>query len=136
MEARLAVEPRIARVFVENARPRDTERVRTCIERSGESRSFEDSELWDESPHEAIVAGTHNRLLTEWYAMVTPTRREARRAGIKRRVYTPAHRTRIEAQHRRILAALENRTADTASEAVEDHLIFIQAGLFGFDTSG
>lgn len=130
MEARLTVEPRIARVFVENARPGDVERVRLCVERSEASRSFEEFELWDESLHEALVAGTHNRLLVEWYAMITAARREGRWTGIKRRVYTRDYRARIEAQHRSILDALDLRSADAAASAVQVHLAFIREGLF------
>ncbi|PKP85163.1 MAG: FadR family transcriptional regulator [Alphaproteobacteria bacterium HGW-Alphaproteobacteria-2] len=109
MEARLTVEPRLARVFVENARPGDVERVRLCVERSEASRSFEEFELWDESLHEALVAGTHNRLLIEWYAMITAARREGR--------WT-------------ILDALDMRSADAAASAVQVHLAFIREGLF------
>lgn len=131
MEARLTVEPRIVRVFVENARPGDIERVRICVERSEASRSFEDFELWDESLHESFVAGTHNRMLVEWYAMITAARREGRWTGIKRRVYTRDYRAAIETQHRAILDALEARSADHAAGAVQAHLVFIQRGLFG-----
>jgi len=131
MEARLTVEPRIARVFVDNARPGDLGRVRRCLERSEASRSFEDFELWDECFHEAVVAGTRNRLLAEWYAMISAARREARWTGIKRRVYTIDYRASIEAQHRRILDALEQRNADAAAQTVQAHLVFIQGGLFG-----
>lgn len=131
MEARLTLEPHIARVFIDNARPGDIERMRRCLERSEASRSFEDFELWDESFHEALVAGTRNRLFVEWYAMISAARRDARWTGIKRRVYTRDYRTRIEAQHRRILEALEARSADAAARTVQAHLVFIQAGLFG-----
>lgn len=131
MEARLSVEPVIARLFVENASPRDEERVKVCLKRSEASRSFEEFEQWDEAFHEAIVAGAHNPLMVQWYALVTTTRRQARWYGIKRRVYTKSYRETIEGQHRDILAALQERDADKAAELTQAHLRFIERGLFG-----
>lgn len=136
MEARLTVEPSMVRLFIENASPRDLDRILSCIVRSEASRSFEEFELWDESLHEAIVAGTRNPLLTRWYALITATRRQAGWSGIKRRVYTAAYRREIEAQHRRILDALTVRDECRALAEVEEHLTFIRDGLFGRPARG
>ncbi len=131
MEARIAVEPAIIRLFIENASPRDEERVQACIERSEASRSFEDFELWDDALHTAIVAGTRNPLILKWYELISTARNQARWSGIKRRVYTPEYRARIERQHRELVAALFERNEEQAVAAAFEHLKFINNGLFG-----
>jgi len=130
MEARLAVEPAIARLFVQNASTRNEERLILCMERSEAARSFEEFERWDEALHETIVAGTHNPIIAEWYRSITSTRRNARWTGMKRRVYTGEYRARIEEQHRALVWALRDRNADAAAEAARVHLNSVRATLF------
>lgn len=130
MEARIAVEPAIIQLFIENASPQDEERVQACIERSEASRSFEAFELWDEALHNAIVAGARNPLMIKWYSLITTARKQARWSGIKRRVYTLEYRAQIEYQHRSIVTALFDRNEKQAVEAACEHLKFIHNGLF------
>ncbi len=131
MEARLAVEPELVRLFVENASSLNEDRLQMCLTRSEAARGFEEFEQWDEALHEAIAEGTRNVLLTEWYVLITKVRKQSRWYGIKRRVYTGDYRSEIERQHRTLVSALIERNEERAVEAARHHLVFIRSGLFG-----
>jgi GntR family transcriptional regulator, uxu operon transcriptional repressor len=131
METRLLVEPRIAALAVANATLADFERMEVCNRNGEASDSFEAFEYWDAALHQSIAEATHNRLIVGLYTAITRARDQADWGELKRRSLNAERRDIYREEHRRIVAALRARDAQTAETALLDHLRRVRQNLLG-----
>jgi len=130
MEARLLIEPLLPRLITRNATPSDFARMSECIERSEAAVSIEEFEHWDGELHRALATATHNSFFVQVLELSNRVREQGEWGRLKRRSLTPERRAEYQAQHRAIVAALRDRDAAAAHEALTGHLRQIQANLF------
>jgi DNA-binding FadR family transcriptional regulator len=131
MEARLLIEPRIAALAVAHATLSDFERMESCNRNAENSDDFEGFEHWDAALHQTIAEATHNRLIVGLYSAITRARDQADWGELKRRSLTAERRDHYREEHRRIVAALRARDAQSAEMALIDHLRRVRHNLLG-----
>ncbi|GAA5235536.1 FadR family transcriptional regulator [Verticiella sediminum] len=132
MAARLALEPAIAALVVEHARPADFEHMRLCCERAEAADSFEDFETWDAALHEAIAAAAHNPLIENVFSLMNHARSHASWGVLKRRSLTDERRKAYQREHRALVDALCERDAMRATETARTHLLHVRRNLLGY----
>ena len=131
METRLLIEPRIAALAVANATQADFDRMELCNRNGEAGNSFEAFEYWDAALHQSIAEATHNRLIVGLYTAITRARDQADWGELKRRSLNAERRDIYREEHRRIVAALRTRDAQTAEAALLDHLRRVRQNLLG-----
>jgi GntR family transcriptional regulator, uxu operon transcriptional repressor len=131
MDARLLIEPRIAALAVAHATLSDFERMEVCNRNAENSDDFAAFEHWDAALHQSIAEATHNRLIVGLYTAITRTRDQADWGELKRRSLTAERRNHYREDHRRIVAALRARDAQSAETALLDHLRRVRQNLLG-----
>lgn len=130
IEARMAFEPRVARVAALNATEQDRqilrEKVRLLENNDEGIQSF--SSL-DEQFHRALVQCTHNALLIGLYHFLESVRAHQHWNRMKRITLTEANMTLFNIQHRKIMEAVIEMRVETAGEMVKQHLQSVQTTL-------
>ncbi len=131
MEARLLLEPLLPSLIVRHATRVDFARMTHCLAEAGRAASFEEFEYWDGARHEALSQAAHNGFLSLTLRLMNEVRDNGEWCRLKRGALTPARRACCQAQHHAIVEALRDRHEQAASAAIRDHLLEVQANLFG-----
>jgi DNA-binding FadR family transcriptional regulator len=129
MDVRLEIEPALARLAALRASNGDIQRLLHLAEKTAESSDADGRELWDSALHRTIAEAAGNNLLLAIFDMVDRIRqdtswqvlREKARSGERQKVYVE--------QHRRIIAAIAQREAHGAEQAMREHLELVRDGL-------
>ncbi len=123
MDVRAAIEPRIVRLVVLNAKPRDMVRLTDALaglERCGSDRdSFSD---WDQRFHLAMAEATHNPLMIAIYRQINHVRAHSQWQAIKDKVLTPERIAAYNREHRLLFEAIRTRDVEAALAVVSAHL--------------
>jgi len=130
MEARLLIEPLMPALIVRHATRADFDRMHECLVQGEQAQTIEDFEHWDGALHQALAQATHNHFFLQVLALTNRVRQQGDWGRLKRNSLTPQRRTEYECQHRAIVAALEDRDAQQARDALTAHLTQIQRNLF------
>jgi GntR family uxuAB operon transcriptional repressor len=140
MDARMVLEPRLARVAALTATSEDLDRI-AAAER--ETREHLDSDAFERQGaafhaanaawafHAAIAAATHNRLLVSMYDLVGSARDEAEWGDLKNRSLSIENRRLYVAEHAAILKALRLRDAEQAEQAALAHCRSVRKHMLG-----
>lgn len=131
MEARLVLEPAIAREAALRARKEDLERLEMCLVRSETADEFEAFEEWDIAFHRALADATQNAVFTMVMEMMRTMRSTAEWDRLKRASFNPALRDRYRIEHRAILRALESRDQAAAAMATVQHMQTVYSAISG-----
>jgi DNA-binding FadR family transcriptional regulator len=131
MEVRLMIEPQAAELCAIRANGAELDAMAECLKRSEEVKSIADFEMWDGLFHQALLASCHNQLLIDIYDAINAVRQKADWAKLKERVMTPARRQSTQRQHRRIMAALRGRNAESAAAEMTKHLQEVRRSILG-----
>ncbi len=131
MEARLVLEPAIAREAALRARKEDLERLEMCLIRSETSDEFEAFEEWDIAFHRALADATQNAVFTMVMEMMRTMRSTAEWDRLKRASFNPALRDRYRIEHRAIFMALESRDPAAAATATVQHMQTVYSAISG-----
>jgi len=135
MDVRLEIEPALARLAAMRASNGDIERLLHLAERTASSSDADERELWDSALHRTIAEAAGNTLLLAIFDMVDRIRqnttwrllRERARSGERQQIYVE--------QHRRVIAAISQREAHAAEQAMREHLELVRDGLLTVMTS-
>ncbi|NYT60225.1 FadR family transcriptional regulator [Alcaligenaceae bacterium] len=130
MEARLLIEPLMPALIVQHATRADFAHMHECLIKGEQAQTIEDFELWDGELHQALAQATHNHFFLQVLALTNRVRQQGDWGRLKRDSLTPERRAQYERQHRAIVAALEDRDAEQARDALKGHLAQIQRNLF------
>jgi DNA-binding FadR family transcriptional regulator len=122
MEARLLIEPMLARLVVARASERELEGLRKIVAAGGAARTMSDFEHWDNKLHKAIAAASKNQYLISIVEGIHAARRSATWAGLRRRGLTDERRKTYQADHEAIVAARCARDGGAARDAIAAHL--------------
>jgi DNA-binding FadR family transcriptional regulator len=128
IDARLAVEPELARLAASFRIASDLAELRLCHRRCKEANDWQVFEAWDNRFHYAIAAATKNKILIILFETLNAVRRSqvwrAVRVGAGP---TPSHTTFTE--HDAIYQAILKQDADAAADRMRDHLVSVRSRL-------
>jgi DNA-binding FadR family transcriptional regulator len=121
MEARLAIEPQIARLAAIHATKANFTELRNCSRNCRAAREWRTYEAWDDKFHRAIASATRNKLLVSLFDTLAAVRRSTTWGQLRPTRLPPAdHASFIE--HDSILDAISGRDPDLAADCMRQHL--------------
>jgi DNA-binding FadR family transcriptional regulator len=129
MEARLEMEPALARHPALRARPDEVRRMRQLVDKISTASDADARELWDSALHRLIAATAGNPILLTLFDIVDQVRpddvwhhlRERGRSNERTRLYAQ--------QHVAIVGTIDARDAPGALEAMRAHIRAVQGCL-------
>jgi DNA-binding FadR family transcriptional regulator len=131
MAARLIVEPQAAAIAANNASSSNLLAIVEAHDRASEARQTEEFEHWDTQFHQRIFAATRNELLVSIHAILQVIRSRNAWIELKRKTFSEDRWRDYCTQHATVVAALNNRDAERAREAMRVHIAAIELSLFG-----
>jgi GntR family uxuAB operon transcriptional repressor len=129
MEVRLVIEPKIAAMAATRATRQEMNKMRNAVLRSEHADSFAENEKWDLILHEIIARATNNHLLFTLFNTTNKLRRGRNWGRMKEASLTPERWKVYARQHHQLLAAIEDRDAVTAENAMRHHLEVVRDDL-------
>ena len=122
MEARLAIEPMLARLAAQHALPADIERLRNLARRVIDAADPDATELWDGALHRQIGACSGNRPLIAMLAMLDEVRASNSWRTVRSKARSLETLQVTGTDHRAIIDAIEAGQPDAAAAAMHQHL--------------
>lgn len=130
MQARLSVEPEIARLAAIYAKPEQIAAMDACLRHQHAAATWREYESWDNRLHRTIGEATQNALMLGLLDTLNAVRRAVtwgRMRPANRPNPPPSHPS--FAEHEAIIGAIKNRDMATAAQAMRSHLVSVQASL-------
>lgn len=122
MEARMGIEPQLAALCARRATGEDVERLRVLAERAGGSSGSDASELWDGAVHRLIARIAGNALLQAAFELIDAVRMDEDWQHKRHMARSAETIAMYDAQHSRIIDAIDARDAIGARDAMALHL--------------
>lgn len=122
MEARLEIEPALARLSALRARPEEVRRMRRLAESILEAPDSDARELWDSALHRLIAATAGNPILLTVFDIVDNVRQDKLWRSLRERARTDRHAGLYAAQHLAIVDAIQRRDPPGAWQAMRAHV--------------
>ena len=129
IEARMAIEPEMARLSAANGSKSDVEEIERCHLRCREARDWRTYEAWDNNFHLAIAKATQNKVLIHLFETLNVVRRSI--------VWTqhrsskgPSQSHESFKEHDAIILAIKSRDSSAAANHMRDHLKSVQTRVF------
>jgi DNA-binding FadR family transcriptional regulator len=121
LEARLAIEPELARLATLHGMKSDFDQIEMCSRRARTATDWRSYEAWDNKFHLAIASATRNKLLFHLFETLNVVRRSIvwRQARVTTR---PSSDHFSFDQHDAIVSAMEAQDPAGAARAMRDHL--------------
>jgi DNA-binding FadR family transcriptional regulator len=135
MDVRLEIEPALARLAALRASNGDIERLLRLAEKTASSTDADARELWDSALHRAIAEAAGNSLLLAIFDMVDRIRQDTAWRLLRERARSRDRQQTYVEQHRRVIAAIAQREAHAAEQAMREHLELVRDGLLKVMTS-
>ena len=129
MEARLLIEPELARLAARNATSTDVDEMRHCIRKTKSARDWRVYEAWDTKLHRAVAAATHNALLLSLFDTLNIVRRATVWGRLRVAKPTPDPSHHSFAEHDALFAAIAERDLDLAAACMRRHLETVRRNL-------
>ncbi len=121
MEARLAVEPQMARLAALHATKADFIEIRRNNRRCRAAREWRVYEAWDNKFHQAIATATRNKLLIGLFDTLNIVRRTTVWGQLRSTRLPPADHESFD-EHDAILETIVARDPDQAADCMRAHL--------------
>jgi GntR family transcriptional repressor for pyruvate dehydrogenase complex len=129
-EARRLLEPPIAALAARRAGAEEVaELTRILDEQAREVAGGRTGLAQDAAFHSAIAHSAHNRAITRIVTTLMDLLAQTREESL----HTPGRPERSHQDHRRILTAIQGRDAETARQAMLDHLVAVERLVMGRD---
>ncbi|MBL8831809.1 MAG: FadR family transcriptional regulator [Rhodospirillales bacterium] len=125
IEARLAIEPELARLSAIHGAKADFDEIRNCSQKCRDARDWRTYEAWDNNFHLAIAKATHNKVLIHLFDTLNVVRRsivwgQLRASTLPPRTHPSFH------EHDLIIAAISSRDAAGAATLMREHLASVR----------
>lgn len=121
MEARMSVEPQLARLASLHGTEADFAEMRQCNRRCRAAKGWRFYEAWDNNFHQAVAAATQNKLLISLFDTLNAVRRTVVWGQLRTTEVPPSDHDSFE-EHDAIHAAIASRDPDLAAEHMRAHL--------------
>lgn len=129
MEARLAIEPKLANVAALRATLAEMDEMARLLDKAAATHEVSKYEHWDGAFHRAIAEASRNSLLLTFFNILNDLREERFWGQLKERRLKPSRMTVYNEQHGSILNALRERDPARAELAMTMHLQTVQRDL-------
>jgi DNA-binding FadR family transcriptional regulator len=129
MQARLIIEPILAREAALNATGEHLAELRRSIRASREAATWRQYETYDNHFHRTVAEAAGNTVLTALFDQLNAVRRAVVWGRLRDQTERPPRDHHSFAEHDRILAALSDRDQGAAQRAMLEHLLSVQANL-------
>lgn len=129
MQARLLIEPQIAREAALNSSAADIAAMRRCMAASREARTWRHYESCDNRLHRTIAEAAHNSTLLAIFDILNAVRRTVVWGRLRTQSERPPADHHSFAEHDRLVRAIEERDLANAAVAMERHLLTVQRRL-------
>ncbi|WP_058974113.1 FadR/GntR family transcriptional regulator [Type-D symbiont of Plautia stali] len=132
MEARLQLEPGLARLAALRASKEQIALMQRLLERMHGITAPEDGdqhELWDSAFHRAIAEAAGNRLMLGLFDAVDAVRRDPGWQHLRVQARTPARLDTYDNHHQRLVNHIAQRQPHEAAAAMREHLLALQQAL-------
>lgn len=129
VNARISIEPEIARVAALNATPTAIAELRHCMTRAVHAPDWRQYENWDNRLHRAIAEATQNSLLLGLLDTLNAVRREVNWGRLRADPRRPPADHHSFGEHEQIVAAIANRDTAGAAAAMRAHLQSVERHL-------
>jgi GntR family uxuAB operon transcriptional repressor len=126
LDARVAVEPELARLAALHAVRADFEAIRTCCDRGRAAGDWRSYEAWDNKLHHAVAKATHNKLLIFLFDTLNVVRRSIVWGQVRATERPPASHRSFD-EHDAIADAIEAHDPAAAAARMRDHLRSVRA---------
>lgn len=126
MEARMAVEPQLARLASLHGTEANFAEMRRCNRRCRSAREWRVYEAWDNNFHQAVASATQNKLLISLFDTLNIVRRSTVWGQLRSTKLPPADHKSFE-EHDAIYEAIVGRDPDRAAECMRTHLRTVRA---------
>jgi DNA-binding FadR family transcriptional regulator len=131
MAARLIFEPGLIDLAVRNATAADFAALEECCRQADSAETLPQFEVWDDGFHRALAAASHNGFVVSVQALISRARDAGEWGMLKQRSALPERRAAYQREHWAILAALRQRDAAQARDALVAHLLHVRRNMFG-----
>lgn len=121
MEARMAIEPQIARMASMHGTEANFAEMRRCNRRCKAARGWRVYEAWDNNFHQVIATATHNKLLISLFDTLNAVRRSVVWGQLRSTKFPPVNHESFH-EHDAIYEAIASRNPDLAAECMRLHL--------------
>ncbi|MFQ5466823.1 MAG: FadR/GntR family transcriptional regulator, partial [Kiloniellaceae bacterium] len=136
IDARLAIEPYVARLAALHATGRDLEGIEAVLVRLDETRDDKVAfSRLDSQFHQLLARCSRNPLLLHLYMQINQVRTHAQWAAMREAILSPQQIDAYNTQHRAIFRALRQRDPQAAAELIRAHLDKAHKDLMGADSS-
>lgn len=125
MEARMAVEPQLARLASLHGTEADFAEMRQCNRRCRAAKGWRFYEAWDNNFHQAIAAATQNKLLISLFDTLNAVRRTVVWGQLRLTKTPPPDHDSFDA-HDAVYDAIASRDPDRAAECMRIHLKLVR----------
>lgn len=122
MEARLTLEPELARLAALHATPADLDELAECVRQSRAAGDWRSYEYWDNRLHRAVAQATVNIVLLSLFDSLNTIRRTVTWGRLRRFAPRPDATHHSFPEHDRLVAAIANRDPAAAADAMRAHL--------------
>ena len=126
LETRLIIEPHAAGLAATRATRADLDAISDALRESLAAREIAGFEQWDARLHLAIFVAAKNDILIDYCRAVSEARNQPQWFELKKRSLTAETREIYDNQHQAIVAALLDRNAKAAVEAMRQHLSTVE----------
>ena len=121
MDARMAIEPELARLAARDATTMDVEAIRHCNQRCRAAEEWRSYEAWDNHFHDAIAKATHNKVLLYLFDTFNVVRRSVVWEQVRSTKGPTSDHVSLD-QHDAILTAIATRDMEGAACRMREHL--------------
>ncbi|QFU17352.1 FadR/GntR family transcriptional regulator [Microvirga thermotolerans] len=131
MEARLEIEPALARLAALRATNGDIERLKHLAHKTATSADgdMDSRELWDGAFHRAIAEAAGNSLLFVFFDIMNRIRQDPTWRRLREQARSKPGQRHYVNQHGRVVAAIATRDGGAAEQAMREHLETVRASL-------
>lgn len=125
LEARLLIEPLVARLAAMRAQPRDVALLRTYHESVAASHDWFSFDAWDELFHRAIAEASGNALMISVIDRLFQIKRDSKWCIARARSFDVALMKSYSSQHAEVMSAIRRRDINGAGAAMRRHITAI-----------
>lgn len=130
LDARLAIEPELARLAALHGTLADFEAIQDCNRRCRAAEEWRSYEAWDNNFHHAVAKATHNKVLLYLFDTLNVVRRSIVWGQLRVTAHPSADHFAFD-QHDAIHAAIAARDQGAAEACMRDHLCTVGERVMG-----
>lgn len=129
-DARLIIEPELARLAALNSKQSDLRELRHCNSRCRSATDWRLFESWDNRFHYAVAVATRNKLLITVFETLNAVRRSSTWQTVRKTTGPTKGYPSLD-EHAAIYDAIKSQNPDAAADAMRAHLGSVRTRLIG-----